>query len=319
MRVEEESSYGVLRTLGPVLRMSATLLAAALGLPVRRVALPDDLLAALEIPGEAQFLAMLDSTLLVSAVMVAFVASAETLLSAAAVDRMHDGPRAQYDRELAAQGVGNMLCGALGALPMTGVIVRSSANVQVGAVSRLSAILHGLWILLALVLLPGLLELVPTASLAAVLVLTGVKLVEVKRLHALAGYGTGAVVTYAVTLATIVATDLLAGVLAGMAVSLALLAWRMSQPRLEIEEAPGEVRVALSGTATFLCLPALERALRRVPTHHPVRLDTSGLRYIDHACLELLQDWARGIERSTARPPAVDWDTLGARPSFAPG
>ena len=74
--------------------------------------------------------------LLVTALAVAFIASAETLLSAAAVDRMHDGPRTQYDKELRAQGVGNMLCGALGALPMTGVIVRSSANVQAGAASR---------------------------------------------------------------------------------------------------------------------------------------------------------------------------------------
>jgi hypothetical protein len=83
---------------------------------------------------------------------VAFIASAETLLSAAAVDRMHSGQRSDFDRELSAQGVGNMLCGVLGALPMTGVIVRSSANVQAGAQTRASAIFHGLW-LLAFVLL----------------------------------------------------------------------------------------------------------------------------------------------------------------------
>ncbi|WP_308726220.1 SulP family inorganic anion transporter, partial [Metapseudomonas otitidis] len=71
----------------------------------------------------------------------------ETLLSAAAVDRMHSGPRSDLDRELSAQGVGNLLCGVLGALPMTGVIVRSSANVQAGARTRLSAVLHGAWLL----------------------------------------------------------------------------------------------------------------------------------------------------------------------------
>jgi MFS superfamily sulfate permease-like transporter len=295
----------------------ATVLASGLDLPVKRVALPDDLLGALDIPGEVQFLAMLDGAILISAAVVAFVASAETLLSAAALDRMHDGPRAQYDRELAAQGIGNMLCGVLGALPMTGVIVRSSANVQAGAVSRLSAMLHGLWILLALVLVPGLLELVPTASLAAVLVLTGIKLVEVKRVRALAGYGVGAVVTYAVTLAIIVGTDLLTGVLAGIAVSLTLLAWQMSQLHVEIEEAPGEVRVSLAGTATFMRLPALERALHKVPTDRLVRLDTGGLHYVDHACLELLKDWARSIERRTARPPITDWDSLGRRSALA--
>src|SRR5687767_15919283 len=106
---------------------------------------------------------------------LAFVASAETLLCATAVDRMHTVPRTKYDRELMAQGVGNALCGLLGALPMTGVIVRSSANVQAGARSRASAVLHGAWLLLFVSALPFVLELVPTASLAAVLVFTGYK------------------------------------------------------------------------------------------------------------------------------------------------
>ncbi len=196
---------------------------------------------------------------------------------------------------------------------MTGVIVRSSANVQAGAVSRLSAMLHGLWILLALLLVPGLLELVPTASLAAVLVLTGVKLVEIKRLRGLAAHGGGALVTYAVTLATIVAIDLLAGVLAGIVASVAMLAWQMSQLRVEIVDAAGEARVSLSGAATFMRLPALERALRGVPTDRAVRIETGGLRYIDEACLELLRDWARGVERRTATAPLADWEALGRR------
>ena len=94
------------------------------------------------------------------------------MLSAAAVDRMHDGVRTNYNKELWAQGVGNMPCGAAGALPMTGVIVHSSANVQAGAQTRLSAILHGVWILAFVALLPWLLREIPMAALGAILVVT---------------------------------------------------------------------------------------------------------------------------------------------------
>jgi hypothetical protein len=132
-----------------------------------RLAAPGDLLLA-------------DPTLLIAAFAVAFIASAETLLSAAAVDRMHSGQRSDFDRELSAQGVGNMLCGVLGALPMTGVIVRSSANVQAGAQTRASAIFHGLWLLAFVLLLSSVLQQIPVASLAGVLVYTGVKLVDFK-------------------------------------------------------------------------------------------------------------------------------------------
>ena len=145
---------------------AATLVGLWLGLDVRRVEVPDNLADAISWLQPADLLAFADPGLLVAALAVAFIASAETLLSAAAVDRMHQGPRADFDRELTAHGVGNMLCGVLGALPMTGVIVRSSANVQAGARTRLSAMLHALWLLAAVVLLAALLEQIPVASLA---------------------------------------------------------------------------------------------------------------------------------------------------------
>ncbi len=108
---------------------------------------------------------LLNPSVIGAAFAIAFIASAETLLSAAAVDRMHDGVRTNYNKELRAQGVGNLLCGAAGALPMTGVIVRSSANVQAGATTRLSTILHGVWILGFVALLPWLLREIPMAAL----------------------------------------------------------------------------------------------------------------------------------------------------------
>lgn len=95
------------------------------------------------------------------------IASAESLFSAAAVDRLHDGPRTQYDKELMAQGAGNTICGVLGALPMTAVIVRSSANVSAGARTKASRVMHGVWLLLFAALLPSTLALIPLPALAA--------------------------------------------------------------------------------------------------------------------------------------------------------
>ncbi|HCA64924.1 MAG TPA: SulP family inorganic anion transporter, partial [Pseudomonas sp.] len=194
---------------------AATLVGLWLGLDVRRVEVPDNLADAISWLQPADLLAFADPGLLVAALAVAFIASAETLLSAAAVDRMHQGPRADFDRELTAQGVGNMLCGVLGALPMTGVIVRSSANVQAGARTRLSAMLHALWLLAAVVLLAALLEQIPVASLAGVLVYTGLKLIDLDALRQLGRYGRMAMLIHVATALTIVATDLLTGVLLG--------------------------------------------------------------------------------------------------------
>lgn len=281
---------------------AATTLSILLPLQVKRVEVPANLADAIDLIKPADLIALADPALLIAAVALAFIASAETLLSAAAVDRMHSGVRSDFDRELSAQGVGNMLCGLLGALPMTGVIVRSSANVQAGAQTRASAILHGLWLLAFVALLSSVLQQIPVASLAGVLVFTGVKLVDFKAFRGLGRYGRMPMFTYAATALAIVFTDLLTGVLLGFALTLLKLALKAA--RLKIAVVPiGErqVELRLTGSATFLKVPALTKALATIEPGTTVQVPLGGLSYIDHSCLELLEDWGRANQASGSR------------------
>ena len=294
--------------------VAATALTAGLGLPIKQVQIPDNLTDALQLP-TAAVLERLPGwlTLLGAAASLAFIASAETLLCATAVDQLHKGPRTRYDRELAAQGVGNLICGLLGALPMTGVIVRSATNVEAGARSRLSAILHGAWLLLFVVLLPYLLRLIPTAALAAILVYTGYKLISVKAIRTLWGYGKSEVAIYAATVAVIVGKDLLTGVLVGIGLSLAKLLYTFSHLAVRLESAPGEGRTVLylEGAATFIRLPKLAATLEAVPPNTELHVHFEELTYIDHACLDLLMNWGRQHEAAGGRL-VVDWESLTA-------
>lgn len=281
---------------GALLGVAAmTALSLWLALPVNRVQVPADLSEAIDWLRPDDLLQLADPSLLVAAFALAFIASAETLLSAAAVDRMHNGQRSDFDRELSAQGIGNMLCGLLGALPMTGVIVRSSANVQAGAQTRASAILHGVWLLGFVVVLGSVLQQIPVASLAGVLVYTGIKLVNVKAFRDLGRYGRMPMFTYAATALAIVFTDLLTGVLVGFALTLLKLAFKAARLKINLVplDEPGHLELRLSGAATFLKVPALTQTLESVPPGTTLHVPLGNLSYIDHSVLELLEDWGR--------------------------
>jgi MFS superfamily sulfate permease-like transporter len=301
----------------------ATAATAVLALPIRQVEVQANIFSAIQFPSLSSFAGLLDGQILVAALGVAFVASAETLLCATAVDKMHTGPRTQYDRELSAQGVGNMLCGLAGALPMTGVIVRSAANVEAGARTRASAIMHGMWLLLFVAALPWVLQMIPTACLAALLVFTGYKLVDLKALRELRTFGRSEVAIYLVTLIMIVASDLLTGVLVGIAVSAAKLLYNFSHLDIETKAEPQTKATImyLRGTATFIRLPKLAACLDEVPPDAELHVHFEQLNYIDHACLDLLLNWEKQHE-TTGGKLLIDWDMLTAcfrrRPEFAP-
>ncbi|RSS56230.1 SulP family inorganic anion transporter [Streptomyces sp. WAC07061] len=271
---------------------AATVVAAVLRLPVERVRVTG-VLDAVAPPGWSGFGVLGSVGAVGTVVALALIASAETLFSAAAVDRMHDGPRTDYDRELVAQGIGNTVCGLLGALPMTAVIVRSSANVEAGARTRAARIMHGGWLLLFAVAFPQLLEVVPLAALAGVLLHAGWKLLPARAVAALWRSHRGEAVVLLVTAFSIVATSLFEGVLIGLGLAVAKAAWETSH--VHIEEAwEGEALcVRIVGNASFLRLPKLLDALEALPHGPSVRLDLSGLRHLDHACLTALEGWER--------------------------
>ncbi len=290
-----------------------TIVAAATRVGIARVEVPTNLLDAVQLP-TMEALSTLSWPLFTAGLALAFVASAETLLCATAVDKMHDGPRTRYDKELAAQGVGNMLCGLVGALPMTGVIVRSSANVEAGGKTRASAFMHGIWLLVFVAALPFVLQQIPVAALAAVLVFTGYKLVNVAAIRQLATYGKGEVAIYLATVATIVAVDLLSGVVLGIVLSLAKLLYTFSHLEVEMRERDGgeSVDFFLRGSATVIRLPRLASSLEQVPANTELHVHLEELDYIDHACLDLLANWEKQHEL-TGGKLYVDWEGLQAR------
>ena len=270
----------------------ATLAALLFDLPVATVEVRG-LLESVQPPPLGAFGDLASVGLLGTIVAFTLIASAESLFSAAAVDRLHDGPRTAYDKELMAQGAGNAVCGVLGALPMTAVIVRSAANVQAGARTKASRVLHGLWLLLFAALLPDLLAYIPIPALAGILLHAGAKLVPARSLVALWREHPGEALILVVTAVSIVVVSMFEGVLIGLALAVVKTAWEASHIRLEVvDKGAGPVQAYLSGNATFLRLPKILDSLEALPQDRPVELDLSGLHHLDHACRTALESWA---------------------------
>ncbi|MEU0413767.1 SulP family inorganic anion transporter [Streptomyces griseorubiginosus] len=270
----------------------ATVVTQVFGLSIATVEV-NGLLDSIQPPGSEAFGELADPAIFGTILAFTLIASAESLFSAAAVDRLHDGPRTEYDKELMAQGAGNAVCGALGALPMTAVIVRSSANVQAGARTKASRVMHGVWLLLFAALLPSTLALIPLPALAGILVHAGFKLIPFKAIVPLWRSHRGEALILVVTAVSIVAVNMFEGVLIGLALSVAKTAWEASHLKMEIvDKGAGPIQAHLSGNATFLRLPKILDSLESLPQDRPVELDLSGLHHLDHACRTALENWA---------------------------
>lgn len=293
--------------------VGGTALAVLFKLPADRVQLSGDLFQSIALPQLPEAGALF--AFIGAALALALVASAESLLSAVATDKLHAGARANLDRELFAQGAANTLSGLLGGLPITGVIVRSAANIDAGARSRWSAVLHGVWMLLFVTLLGFTLTMVPLAVLAGLLVHVGAKLVQPAHLRELARRGELSI--YLVTLFGVVGVNLLAGIAMGFGLALLKLVWRLARVRVAI--APqGEARqVTITGSLTFLGVPRVSAALEKVPAGSTVELELA-IEALDHAGFETLESFANAHQRTGGRvvmePLEELWARRGANP-----
>jgi carbonic anhydrase len=277
---------------GPLVAIVAvTVISVVFPFHVRRIDLDGSPLDALQLPGipDGNW-----GAVAIGVVTVALIASVESLLSAVSVDRMHNGPRTDFNRELIGQGAANIVSGTIGGLPITGVIVRSSTNVTAGAKSRASGILHGVWILLFTVPFAELVEEIPTAALAGLLIVIGIQLLKPAHIETASKHGDLAV--YVVTAVSVVFLNLLQGVMIGLALAIALTGWRVIRARVEAKPLGDEWRVAVVGAAcTFLTLPGLTRVLASIPAGQKVTVSIS-VNYMDHAAHQAITDWQRQYE-----------------------
>lgn len=266
----------------------------SLGVDVPRVQLPSGgLLSGLHLPSFPGMDVL--PAVLIGGVTIALIASAESLLCAMATDKLHGGPRANLDRELIAQGVGNTVSGFCGGLPITGVIVRSKANIDSGGRTRLSAILHGVWVALFVTQLGFLISRIPQAVLAGLLCVVGVKLVNFAHIRELHKHHEARI--YFITVAGVLATNLLAGIAMGIVAAVGFLVYRLTRIKVELEQRGSEHLVTVKGTLTFLGVPKLAEQLAHVPpgTNVHVQVDVE---FIDHAGIDALRSFAAAHVRT---------------------
>jgi MFS superfamily sulfate permease-like transporter len=222
---------------------------------------------------------------------IAIVASLETLLCVEATDKLDPEQRVTpTNRELVAQGAGNMISGLIGGLPITQVIVRSSANIMSGGRTKLSAILHGLLLIVSVLVIPGLLNLIPLSSLAAILLVVGYKLAKPAQFVSIAKSGIRNFIPFVVTVLAIVFTDLLVGIGIGMVVALILViegyvrtgAKFSFKPRLEKEEEKqNEFTLRLGKMVPFLHKAGMQRMLEQLPENGKVTIDATNTEQLD--------------------------------------
>lgn len=238
------------------------------------------------------FSAIGNMQVLKTGVVLAIVASIETMLSIEAVDDLDPYQRVtDKDRELKAQGVGNLVSGLIGGLPVTSVIVRSSANVNSGAQTKLSTILHGTLLLGCVALIPGILNLIPKAALAAVLIFTGYKLAKPALFVAFYKKGWNQFLPFVITIGAILATDLLIGVLIGIGVGLFFVMRSNFKSSVFVVHDDNKYLFRLRKDVSFLNKPIVKNKLEEVPNNSYVLIDVSRADFIDRDIIEVIEDF----------------------------
>lgn len=250
-------------------------------------------------------------------ITIAIVASLETLLNLEAVDKLDPMQRrSPPNRELFAQGVGNILCGLVGGIPVTSVVVRSSVNLNAGARTKASAILHGVFIAISVLAIPALLNRIPLACLAAILIVTGIKLANWKLFSQMLKEGRYQAIPFFVTLIAIVLSDLLIGIGIGLTISLAFILYSsLSSPVRRVLEKQTEgnvLHIQLASQVSFLNRAALEEVLYSAESGTHVLINATGTEYIDPDIIALIRDF----RDNTAKVRGVTVSTKGFQNKF---
>lgn len=300
--------------------ITASIVANAAYLDITYLQVGDNFWSGINFIKLSEFSHILNPTVILNALVITFIASAETLLTSAAIDKMCERSKTDYDKEIIAQGIGNSLSGFLGGLPITGVIVRSAANINANAQTRLSAVLHGVWLLLFVSVFPFVLNYIPISSLAAILVYTGYKLVDIDAAKHLLKLSRGEFAIYLITLVSILFTNLFEGILIGFIFAFLKSAYKVLKVDIDTEYVEAENRVVakLHGNITFLQLPTLIDALEHLPKDKNITLCTERLHYIDHACVDFIKSWEKDrVKKVQGYELLIKWDEISKTyPSF---
>lgn len=229
-------------------------------------------------------------------IIIGLLATLETLLCVEAIDKLDKHNRiTPVNRELIAQGIGNMTCGLLGAIPITAVVVRGSANVDAGGRTKLSAFTHGLFLLLTVLLIPFLLNKIPYASLASILLITGYNLTKPKLYRNIWSLGWKQFIPFMITIVVILSTDLLIGVSIGLLISIYFIVRNNFKAEYKITKTQNlgieTYLIKLNSNVTFLNKVNLQKALDQIPEYSVLTIDGSECNFIDYDILEIISEF----------------------------
>ncbi|GAA4269160.1 SulP family inorganic anion transporter [Hyunsoonleella aestuarii] len=261
------------------------------------VPVPEDTASFLAQFSFPNFSMITNSEVWIVAFTIALVASLETLLCVEATDRLDPHKNVTpTNRELLAQGTGNILSGLIGGLPITQVIVRSSANIQSGGVSKMSAIIHGFFLLISIIIIPTLLNMIPLSVLAAILLVVGYKLAKPQLFKKMYELGWKQFIPFVVTVLGIVFIDLLYGIGLGLAVGIVVILLKSYQNShfLHIEDKSNgkhKIKMSLAEEVTFFNKGAILKELDNLPRDTYLEIDLIKTRYLDNDIIEILEDF----------------------------
>lgn len=248
------------------------------------------------------FSVLMDSKIYLVAITIALVASLESILSIEAVDKLDPFKRiTPLNRELRAQGIGNMVSGLIGGLPITAVIVRSSANVNAGGRTKMSAILHGLLLMTSVIAIPGLLNLIPLSCLAAILIMTGYKLVKPSLIREMARKGWSQFIPFAITIVAILFTNLLYGIFIGTAVGLFFVLRTNFQEAISVVSTGPNYLLKLNKDVSFLNKATIKKTFEQIPDGSNVIIDGGSSQFIDADITECIQDFMSNAQNRNIR------------------